>query len=360
MSATKKKVKNSTKRASSKKKARRNKRFLIGVSAVAVLAVVAFLGVFISVKSTVDKISADTICENIIVDGIDLSGMKADEARNAITAKVEEAQALTVDLIAEEAKVQVTLKDLGFAATNTDKVVEKALSYGKEGNIWSRYSQIKGLNDSKKVLKLDYAVDANAISAIISEKMPELENAAKDATIKRENGKFVITDHTKGLAIDVEESIIVITEYFNEEWDNESAEIQLVTKIDEPAVTREQLEAVKDVLGTFTTHCGGTGSGRVNNIQTGAGHINGTLLLPGEEFSADKAMRPYTYDNGFTTAGSYENGKVVQTMGGGICQVSSTLYNAAILAELEITQRMAHSMLVDYVKPSMDAAIAGD
>ena len=71
-------------------------------------------------------------------------------------------------------------------------------------------------------------------------------------------------------------------------------------------------------------------------------------------------MRPYTFDNGYAEAGSYENGKVVQSMGGGICQVSSTLYNACILAELEITQRQAHSMTVAYVDPSMDAAIAGD
>lgn len=82
--------------------------------------------------------------------------------------------------------------------------------------------------------------------------------------------------------------------------------------------------------------------------------------MPGEEYSANAAMEPYTTENGFTEAGSYESGKVVQSMGGGICQVSTTLYNAVILAELEVTQRQPHSMLVDYVKPSMDAAIAGD
>ena len=71
-------------------------------------------------------------------------------------------------------------------------------------------------------------------------------------------------------------------------------------------------------------------------------------------------MRPYTAENGYAEAGSYENGKVVQSMGGGICQVSSTLYNAVLLSELEVTQRQPHSMLVSYVEPSMDAAIAGD
>ena len=124
-------------------------------------------------------------------------------------------------------------------------------------------------------------------------------------------------------------------------------------------MTRAQLENVKDLLGTFTTTCG-TGGGRVQNIVTGAKHINGAVLMPGEVYSANAAMEPYTFDNGYAEAGSYENGKVVQSMGGGICQVSSTLYNAVILAELEIVERAAHSMLVSYVEPSMDAAIAGD
>lgn len=366
MSETKKNVRNSSKaksqtKANKKKSAKsKNKKILLGFGVVAAVCAVVFLGVYFSVKSAVDKVPTDAICDNVYVDEIDLSGMKAEEAKTAVALKLEEFQALTVDLIAEEAKVQVTLKDLGFAATNTDEVVEEALSYGKEGSIWSRYSQIKDLAENKKVLKIDYAVDAEAINAIISEKIPELENAAKNATIKREGGKFVITDDEKGVAIDAVESTKVIETYFNETWNKEAAEIELVTTVDDPEITREQLEMVKDVLGTFTTHCGGTGSGRVQNIITGAGHINGALIMPGEEYSADKAMRPYTYENGFTTAGSYENGKVVQSMGGGICQVSSTLYNAAILAELEITQRMPHSMLVDYVKPSMDAAIAGD
>ena len=369
MSETKKKVNNSAKtktqpkaQAKKAKKGKKNnqKKMLIAVLALILVGAAAFLGIYLSVKSAVEKVPADKICNNVYVDETNLSGMSAEEAKSAIAAKVEEYQTLTVDLIAEEAKVQVTLQDLGFATTNMEQVVEEALSYGKEGSIWNRYSQIKDLEESNVVLKAEYAVDAEAIATIIAEKIPELENAAKDATIKRENGKFVITDHEKGVAIDAAESTKAIETYFNETWNKQAAEIELVTTVDEPEVTREELEMVTDVLGTFTTHCGGTGSGRVQNIITGAGHINGSLIMPGEEFSADGAMRPYTYDNGFTTAGSYENGKVVQSMGGGICQVSSTLYNAAILAELEITQRMPHSMLVDYVKPSMDAAIAGD
>ena len=358
-----KKSSNSSSKAKTTKKANqtKDKKNKVGIilGAVVLVGVLAFGGIYLGVKAAVDKIPEDTICNNVYVDEMNLSGMKEDEAKELIASKLAEYQALTVDLIAEEAKVQVTLTDLGFGLDNGEEVLEKALFYGKKGSVWERYSQIKELEESKKVFKLAFSVDEEFIKTVIEEKIPELENAAKDATIKRENGQFVLTDDVKGVAVDATESSKVIEEYFNEKWDKKSAEIELVTKIDEPKITRAALEEVKDLLGSFTTNCG-VGGGRVQNIKTGAGHINGALIMPGEEYSADKAMRPYTYDNGFTEAGAYEKGKVVQSMGGGICQVSSTLYNAVILAELEIVERFAHSMIVGYVDPSMDAAIAGD
>ena len=95
-------------------------------------------------------------------------------------------------------------------------------------------------------------------------------------------------------------------------------------------------------------------------MESGANHLNGILLQPGEEQSANEAMEPYTIENGYAEADSYESNTVVQTMGGGICQVSSTLYNALLFAELEIVERYPHSMLVSYVEASKDAAIADD
>lgn len=181
---------------------------------------------------------------------------------------------------------------------------------------------------------------------------------AANASITRANGAFVIADEQKGQKIDVKASMKAIEKYLNQKWDKKKASVKLVSVQDEPQITRKDLEVIQDTLGTFTTYCG-SGGGRVQNIVSGAGHINGAVIMPGDEYSANAAMEPYTFENGYAEAGSYENGKVVQSMGGGICQVSTTLYNAVLLSELEVTQRQPHSMLVDYVKPSMDAAIAG-
>ena len=352
-------TKNARARRLAKKRAQMRKRILLISGAVAGLALIASLGYYSGAKTTVENLDENVICNNIFIDGIDVSGMTADEVQTAIEKNTKNLDSVKMNLVADSVSTKVALSELGFRVQNIDKVIEKALEYGKEGSVWERYSEIKALKNEKKEFVIAYTVEPNLVKQVLEEKMPALEKQGKDATIKLENGKFVITDEVEGSVIDAEKSIKEIENYLNNDWNRKSGRIQLVVTTGKPKITKEDLMKIQDVLGKYTTNCG-TGGGRVQNIITGTGLINGSVIMPGEVFSADAAMRPYTYDNGFTTAGSYENGKVVQSMGGGICQVSSTLYNACILAELEITQRQAHSMLVSYVEPSMDAAIAGD
>ena len=93
-------------------------------------------------------------------------------------------------------------------------------------------------------------------------------------------------------------------------------------------------------------------------MANGTNLVNGTLVYPGESFSMYETVSPFTEENGYFLAGSYLNGQVVESFGGGICQVSSTLYNAVLRAELQVDERYNHSMIVGYVKASMDAAIS--
>lgn len=345
---------------SKKAAAKKQRRLIIITLCVLIALVIGFLGIYIFAKNTVDSVAKDTVWHNISVDDMSVAGMKDTEVKALLEQKQAEFAATTVVLKAEEVSIEVLLSELGFSIANVDEVVAEAVAYGKDGGVFSRYKEFKDLENNALSFDLEYKVDPTLVAEVINARLPEMENSAKDATLTRENGRFVITDEVIGVTVDPEASVQVIETYFKETWDKVSGEIELVTTVDEPELTRETLEQVKDVLGTFTTYAGGTGSNRVGNIRRGANLINGALVMPGEVFSADMAMRPYTKENGFAEAGAYLNGKVIQSMGGGICQVSSTLYNAVILAELGVEQRQPHSMLVDYVKPSMDAAIAGD
>jgi vancomycin resistance protein YoaR len=188
--------------------------------------------------------------------------------------------------------------------------------------------------------------------------IPPLKDQAQNATIKRQDGKFILTDGKSGQKVDLEKSVQVIQDYFSGDWKNTvTKELKLLATVDEPDIQISDLEKIKDQLGTFTTSFT-AGSNRGKNIANAASRVNGMVLMPGEEGSASTAMGERTEANGYLEAGSYLDGQTVQSLGGGVCQVSSTLYNAIILAELEITERWAHSMTVAYVKESMDAAIA--
>lgn len=112
------------------------------------------------------------------------------------------------------------------------------------------------------------------------------------------------------------------------------------------------------VAGQCTTSFSGSSNSRINNIMVASARLNGVVLMPGQAMSIDAAILPRTAENGYKTAGVYSGGKTVQGMGGGICQVSSTVYNAVMNAGLTTITRYPHSMPVSYLPIGMDAAIA--
>ncbi len=126
-----------------------------------------------------------------------------------------------------------------------------------------------------------------------------------------------------------------------------------------PEHTTEALteQLYKDVLGSYTTYYSGTAA-RNSNVRLATSRINGIEMMPGEEFSYDKTILPRTYKNGYQAAPVYVGNKVESGLGGGICQPSSTLYAAALYANLEILERHNHSMLVGYMPAGLDATIA--
>ncbi|GHU90499.1 hypothetical protein FACS1894202_10380 [Clostridia bacterium] len=128
----------------------------------------------------------------------------------------------------------------------------------------------------------------------------------------------------------------------------------------QPDVTQSELQArlFSDELASFTTYLSASNVPRTSNIRLAAQYMNGTILLPGGEFSYNEIVGKRTPARGFQEAGAYLNGKLVPETGGGICQLSSTLYNAVLLADLEITERTNHSMTVSYLPVGMDATVS--
>ena len=196
------------------------------------------------------------------------------------------------------------------------------------------------------------------MTELLTEKCAVYDIPLENASLTRQNGQFIVQEGQAGEGVNISEAAGMIQGGLFNEVVAGNTEITLPLEELLPMGQAEELSQVKDLLGTFTTSFASSGSSRSANVSNGCRLINGTLLYPGEEFSAYNTIKPFTTENGYYLAGSYLNGKVVESLGGGICQVSSTLYNAVLRAELQVTERHNHSMVVSYVDKSADAAIA--
>ena len=217
---------------------------------------------------------------------------------------------------------------------------------------------MKDLEYQNKVYDVAFDFDKDKIRALIEENGAQYNQEAVNASLVKTETGFQVVEGQPGILIDTAVSTDAVYDYLLNEWNGGACDIDLAVTVDEPAGTAEELAKVKDVLGTFTTSYSSSGGSRSANVANGCKLINGLTLYPGEEFSCYETVSPFSEANGYYMAGSYLNGQVVDSLGGGICQVSTTLYNAVLNAELEVTERYNHSMIVTYVDPSADAAIA--
>ncbi len=302
--------------------------------------------------------SSNTISEGVYIGDVNVSGKTAGEAQQDVEAYIEELKGIKVNFrVMDGNQVEVTAGELGLSWANPE-VAQEAVALGKKGNIIQRYKALQDLRHENKVFELSYDFDKELIRQVLAERCGEYNTEAKDAVLTRENGVFSIIPGQSGYVIDEEASVSQIYDYLINQWNFNDTSVEVAAKVQEPRGTEEELSQVKDVLGTFTTSYSSSGSARSANVANGCELIAGTTLYPGDEFSTYEAVSPFSVDNGYFMAGSYMNGQVVDSLGGGICQVSTTLYNAVLLSELEVTERHNHSMIVTYVEPSADAAIA--
>lgn len=323
--------------------------------AVCAVAAILMLGNRVSAQ----EISGDvTIKDGIYAGEISLCGLTKEEARNKIEDYVTGLGQGQVTLVAAGGhKITVSAADLGVCWGNPE-IVEEAAKLGTEGNVIRRYKAMKDLLFENKVYDIALEFDVAAINDVIVNQCIQYDQKPVDAGLTREDGQFIIQEGKTGYETDIESSIDEVYSYLENHWQGGNCEIALNVVEEKPRGTAEDLAQVQDLLGTFTTDYSSSNSNRSGNVSNGCSKINGTLLFPGDEFSATDTVSPFTTANGYALAGAYLNGKVVNSVGGGICQVSTTLYNAVLLAELEVTERNAHSMIVTYVKASADAAIA--
>lgn len=184
----------------------------------------------------------------------------------------------------------------------------------------------------------------------------EIYKEPQDAYVSEnsETGKTEVHTHVNGVdfAISIDEAKEILAE------DKQEYTIPLKITVPDKTIADLGEEAFPDELATYSTRYDPTNKNRSNNIAISTEKIDGTIIMPGETFSYNQTVGERTIAEGYKEAGAYAGGRVVQDVGGGICQTSSTLYNAALLANLEIVDRSNHQFLTSYVDAGRDATVA--
>ena len=364
-----KKVKSAPRKLSKKAIARRNaqiRKTVLGVIiAAALIALIVTggmgLGRLIDIKKTLDQ-GKDVFYHNIFVNNIPLEGKTLDEARAIVTRQVSNlVSAWRITLRTQDGRSwDITGKDLKMQYDVADQL-DQLWAIGHMGSSAMRYEQVKALSEEPVMRYTTLSYDLSSVNQILAQIKQEIDVPPVSATRVNDESKwppFSYTDDVPGRELDItglNERICAMVDTL------ESGVVDLTPTSVQAPVTRAQLEGQIVQLSTYETAIGATSDpGRFINIENGTKRFDKLIIKSGEQVSFNKVAGKRSYSNGYADAPELAYGDYRQGVGGGICQVSSTLYNAVVNAGLEIKTRYQHSLASNYVPLGLDATVQDD
>lgn len=385
------------------------------------LVIFICLILFLSTAFALININNTAIMNGVYIQGIDVSGLTEEEAiikvSSLISANVEQDILLTHNDF--ETTISSTQFNAKF---DIPSAVSEAYSLGRSGNIFENNYTILSMLLKNVTIYPTISYDSESLDSVISSIEEQLPDKVVDSGYYIDGNSLIITSGIDGVLInagkfkqvllsilvsgncnlemdipvvDTAASQIDIEEIYNDIYKEpvnayyttdpyvvypSSNGVDFDISLDEakeliqnyqeqytiplktlyPEISTNQIgdDAFPDLLSEFSTSFATSNSNRSTNIILAAEKINGLVIMPGETFSYNQAVGQRTKEAGFKEAPAYLNGQVVQEYGGGICQVSSTLYNAVLYANLTITERYNHGFKPSYVKPGLDATVS--
>lgn len=293
--------------------------------------------------------------EGVTVEGVAIGGKTMSEA-----------EAMLKELIASKAlsgKLPLTLNDQTYyfdlstvpVTTNLADVLAQAFQLARSGNVEDVLTEAENIRTNGKAFTLTLQYDFSSISAQVAALAAEIDQPASSATfdkIDKDAHTVTIAQGTSGIAVDQQALVQSITTALMGGDYTTPIAIPLQAS---PSISPDA--QVTFLSTSAETSFSGSSSNRIYNIQKGADLINGYVLKPGETFSTNGVLGTRTLANGWKMANAYVSGTTEEQAGGGVCQLSSTLYNAVVKADLEIVSRRNHSMPVSYMRKGLDATI---
>lgn len=401
-----------------KNKQGKNKVFII----VIVMSIIIITLLVLSCVFAIINKNSDTIINGIKINGIEVSGMTKDNAKQKINEEITKLLEEPIILKYQDYEIGIDTKQIN-AEFNVDEIVDKAYQVARNNNIFINNYDILKYKYKEENMKLDLKIDEESWNKLVEDINGNLPGGVEQSSYYIDNNNLIITKGKEGVVSNSEElkslvlskiesfekaskyidipvetkspDAINIDMIYNEvhkdptdayiskdpfeihphvngidfgvsideakkKLEETENECVIPLKVTKPSKTTDMLgeEAFPDRLATYSTTYDGSNYNRSTNLRLSAAKINGVVLMPGEEFSYNKTLGQRTAAAGYKPAAAYVSGKVVNEYGGGICQTSSTLYNTVLLANLEVTSRSNHCYVSSYVPISRDATVS--
>ena len=397
-----------------KKQTKKVKKIIISIIIVAIVALL-FSTVF-----ALTNINNEKIISGVTIKGVEVSGLTKEEAMAKLETVYSEKMKNNIMLQYQdlESELNPTLMEVKY---DIEKAVNEAYSLGRNENIFINNYNILGTLIGKRDFNVDMTMNEETTKQTINDIGANLPGIMMESSYSIEDDELIITRGKEGVVISTDTLLSEVKEMLNDIHETENMiEIPVETKtpqeididkihsevyqepqdayytkdpftvypevegidfdvekakeiiaaeikdeyvidliVTKPKVTLEDIgtEAFPDRLSTFSTRYDASDKDRTTNLVLACQKLNGKVIMPGETFSYNAALGPRTYAAGYRNGKIYENGQVVDGLGGGICQISSTLYNAALMSDMEIVERRNHQFVTSYVDEGRDATV---
>ncbi len=322
-----------------------SRTFRITVLPVVILAMVS--GVCFSF------LSGDTIHSGVRVGSAELGGLTQKEAEARLSPMISDTSHGQVTLRYADQMFETTFGDIG-GRVDIPTSVRAAYLIGRQGNVFQRLADIISARQKGRQIRIAYSFNKDPAEDFLHTAARKIDVSPVNATLDIQGESISITPDKPGIRLDIDKSLERLTQAAN----SGTRDIRLVVVTAEPQVKAADLQGIDGVIAKYSTVYKPWERDRSHNLRVACRAINGTLLRPGEVFSYNKVVGPREKENGFRDALMFVDGQVEPGTGGGVCQVSTTIYNAALLADMKIVRRQHHSRPVVYAPVGRDATVA--
>lgn len=291
---------------------------------------------------------SNTFAQNVYVNGISLAGMNKADAKKLLEKEEQKlADSINIDVTADKKTVKLTKQDFKYTF-NTDSILDEALEYSKE----------KGLKTGEKEYTITLTLDPQSCSTASEKVSKEIDTKAKNATVTDcdfSDNSFTIEEGTNGVQVKKEDLTKALQDFTKA--GTLSGKINAASDVVEPKYSKKYLTDNIKKLSSFTTTSTNNSNGN-SNMRVSLDACNKSIINPDDVWSFNECTGDSNKEsNGYKPAGVINNGKFETGVGGGICQSSTTIYNAAIRCGMEVVERSCHYYQSTYVDAGLDATI---